>query len=92
MAAYLGERIAAQPTFELMAPVTLSAVCFRLKDCDDATNQRLLAALTAEGTALLGPVSLNGRTGLRACVTNYRTTKEDLDRAVERLVELASRQ
>ena len=89
MAAYFGERIAAQPAFELMAPVTLSAVCFRLKDADDAANQHLLSALTEEGSALLGPVSLNGKTGLRVCVTNYRTTKEDLDRVVERLAALA---
>ncbi len=89
MAAYLGERIAAHPAFELMAPVNLSAVCFRLKNSDDAANQRLLAALTAEGTALLGPVTLNGRAGLRACVTNYRTRKEDLDLVVERLAALA---
>lgn len=88
MAAYFGERIAAQPAFELMAPVTLSAVCFRLKDADDAANQHLLSALTEEGSALLGPVSLNGKTGLRVCVTNYRTTKVDLDAVVERLVAL----
>jgi aromatic-L-amino-acid/L-tryptophan decarboxylase len=89
VAAYRGERIAAQAAFELMAPVTLSAVCFRLRDGDDAANQRLLSALTAEGSALLGPVSLNGRAGLRACVTNYRTTREDLDLVVERLAALA---
>jgi aromatic-L-amino-acid/L-tryptophan decarboxylase len=50
-----------------------------------------ITALTAEGTALLGPVSLNGQAGLRACVTNYRTTKHDLERVVERLVVLAVR-
>jgi aromatic-L-amino-acid/L-tryptophan decarboxylase len=90
MAAYFGERIAAQPDFELMAPVALSAVCFRLKHGDDSANHRVLTALTEEGTALLGPVTLDGRSGLRACVTNYRTTREDLDLVVERLVALAA--
>jgi aromatic-L-amino-acid/L-tryptophan decarboxylase len=90
MDAYLGERIAAQAAFELMAPVTLSAVCFRLRDGDDAANQRLLSALTAEGSALLGPVFVNGHAGLRACVTNYRTTKEDLDLVMEWLAALAA--
>jgi aromatic-L-amino-acid decarboxylase len=89
MAAYLGERIAALPMFELMAPVSLSAVCFRLRDRDDAANRRLLTALSEEGSALLGPVTLDGRVGLRACVTNYRTTREDLDLVVERLAALA---
>ena len=88
LASYFGECIAAEPAFELMTPVTLSAVCFRLKKSDDARYQRLLSALTSEGTALLGPVSLKGHMGLRACVTNYRTSRKDIDFVVERLAQL----
>lgn len=90
IAGYFSDCIVQKPVFELMAPVTLSAVCFRLKNSDDARNQRLLAALSSEGTALLGPVSLDGRLGLRACVTNFRTTREDIDSIVERLARLAN--
>ncbi len=89
MARYLGERLAARPMFEPMAPVTLSAVCFRLKDGDDAANQRLLQRIIDEGTALLGPVAIRGKFALRACVTNYRTTRDDIDFVVERLASLA---
>ena len=43
-----------------------------------ATDYRVaLAALAAEGTAPLGPGRLHGRSGIRACVTNYRNTPAD---------------
>jgi aromatic-L-amino-acid decarboxylase len=89
LAQRLEARLAAEPAFELLAPVTLSAVCFRLRDGDEAAARRLLERLTAEGTALLGPVSLNGAFGLRACIANYRTTEQDIDLLVDRLVALA---
>ena len=88
LARHMGERILAQPELELMAPVTLSAVCFRHKQLDAAGHQRLLTKLIEERTALLGPVNLNGTIGIRACVTNYRTTQADIDLVVERLLGL----
>jgi aromatic-L-amino-acid decarboxylase len=81
--------LGAAPAFELLAPVSLSAVCFRLRDRDEAANRRLLQLLTDEGSALLGPVSLHGRFGLRACVANYRTSEADIDLLLERLTALA---
>jgi aromatic-L-amino-acid/L-tryptophan decarboxylase len=39
--------------------------------------------------ALLGPVQLGGRSGIRACVTNYRTTPADVELVADRLSELA---
>ena len=88
IARYLGEKIEADPSLELLAPVALSAVCFRLRGADDAGNRRILADLVEEGTALLGPVSINGRFGMRACVTNFRTTREDVDLILRRLTQI----
>lgn len=89
IARYLEDRInQAKNSLELLAPVNLNAVCFRLRDSDDAENQHILAKLVEEGTALLGPVFLDGRFGLRACITNYRTTKEDIDLVVDRILQL----
>jgi aromatic-L-amino-acid decarboxylase len=85
-ARYMGDRIQAEAQFELMAPVTLSAVCFRLRSASDAENQRILTRLIDEGTALLGPVRIAGRFGVRACITNYRTTREDIDLILDRLL------
>jgi aromatic-L-amino-acid decarboxylase len=88
MARYLEERLLSEEAFELMAPVTLNAVCFRLRRVSDGGNERVLARIVDEGTALLGPVRLGQRTGIRACVTNYRTRREDIDLVVERLCQL----
>lgn len=44
-----------------------------------------------EGTALLGPACLDGCQGMRACVTIYRTTRDDIELIVDRLSEIARR-
>ncbi len=90
-ARYMEERILREKrAFELLAPVSLNAVCFRFRNLDDAENQRVLTELVEEGTALLGPVFINGRWGIRACMTNYRTTRADLDLVVQRLLQLGA--
>ncbi|MGW4201300.1 pyridoxal phosphate-dependent decarboxylase family protein [Streptomyces sp. NPDC004726] len=91
LAAHMGRRIEAEPDLEAMNPVTLTAVCLRLRGRTDTEHTEVLARLRAEGTALLGPALLGGRAGIRACVTNHRTTFEDIDLVVDRLVELAKR-
>jgi aromatic-L-amino-acid decarboxylase len=88
LAQYLAERIQAAPQLQLMAPVPLTAVCFQIENASDADHTAVLATLANEGTALLGPASLNGRKGIRACITNYRTTRADIDLIVERLSRL----
>lgn len=89
LAAHMGDRVETEPSLELMNPVTLTAVCLRMPRRSDAEHTEILAQLQAEGTALLGPARLAGRAGIRACVTNHRTTYEDIDQIVDRLAELA---
>ncbi len=91
LARYMADRIDAEPDLELMAPVPLTAVCFRVKGATEADHTAILGALIEEGTALLGPARLDGRYGMRACVTNYRTTHADIDLIVARLSEIARR-
>jgi aromatic-L-amino-acid decarboxylase len=79
IAKYMEKRIAAEPSLELMAPVNLTAVCFRVRDLDADSHKQLLAEMIGDGIALLGPVSLDGQPGIRACITNYRTRKSDID-------------
>ncbi|WNV88916.1 aminotransferase class V-fold PLP-dependent enzyme [Umezawaea sp. Da 62-37] len=87
LARYLGRRIEAEPGLELLAPIELTAVCFGFRGVADHTDA--LATLAAEGTALLGPAAVAGRSVMRACVTNYRTTRADVDLLVDRLRDLA---
>jgi aromatic-L-amino-acid/L-tryptophan decarboxylase len=66
--------------------VQLTAVCFQFKD--GASSHTVLARLAEEGTAILGPVSINGRDGIRACIMNHRTTESDITLVMDRLLQL----
>jgi aromatic-L-amino-acid/L-tryptophan decarboxylase len=87
LAGRLGRRIEADPGLELLAPVATTAVCLRIPGVD---HRAALKALVDEGTALLGPAEVRGRSGIRACITNYRTTPADIDLVADRLMELAN--
>lgn len=82
--------VRARPEFEFLGG-GLSAVCFRLRGLDDQGNIDALADLVASGEAILGPVSLNGRRGLRACFNSFRTTPDDVVRVLDRLAAIADR-
>lgn len=88
MARYFERRLIESGVLDVLSPVTLNAVCFRVKDRDDAFQQEVIGTLRDEGTALVGPVRLAGRSAIRACVTNFRTATSDIDCIVERLVAL----
>jgi aromatic-L-amino-acid/L-tryptophan decarboxylase len=90
LAQHLAHGIEATPGLTLLAPVTLTAVCFALDAGTPEDHAALLEALAADSTALLGPVVIDGRTGVRACITNHRTSKDDVDLVLARLRELSS--
>jgi aromatic-L-amino-acid decarboxylase len=88
MARELASRIAADPGFELAAPVPFSTVCFRALPADgglrepaaqDGLNERLLAAVNAAGPFFLSHTVLRGRYTLRVAIGNLRTTRRHLD-------------
>ena len=72
---------------ELMAPVELSAVCFRYRSgiCDsdlDRLNAAILKRVIERGRVYLSNASLTGRFALRACFVNHRTTDTDVAQIV----------
>lgn len=85
LAQRLGDGIAATPGLTLLAPVTLTAVCFQVDGATAEEHTALLDALAAENVALLGPVVVAGKRGIRACITNHRTSEADIDLILERL-------
>jgi aromatic-L-amino-acid/L-tryptophan decarboxylase len=89
LAQYMADLVEAEPDLELMAPVPLTAVCFRIKDASEADHAAALAQLCEEGAAFLNPVRLDGRHGMRACVSNFRTTRSDIDLIAARVAEIA---
>lgn len=80
----LAAEIDASPDFERMAPVPLSIVCFRYRpasrpamddDALDLLNDRILEECERRGAYFLTGTKLHGRTALRACLVNHRTTE-----------------
>jgi aromatic-L-amino-acid/L-tryptophan decarboxylase len=94
----LAERIAADPGFELAAPVPLSVVCFRALGApgappaeQDHLNERLVAAVNRDGRFFLSSTVLAGRVTPRVAIGNLRTTEAHLDALWELLRATARR-
>ncbi|MCP3141105.1 pyridoxal phosphate-dependent decarboxylase family protein [Pyxidicoccus xibeiensis] len=87
--------VRATPALELLAPVPLSAVCFRyvgtLAEAErDAFNAKLLARINARGRVYISNATIHGRFALRACFVNHRTTPEDVDTVVAEVLAAAA--
>jgi glutamate/tyrosine decarboxylase-like PLP-dependent enzyme len=78
----LARLVEAEPALELLAPVELSAVCFRVIDGDpssmDARNAEILQRVQRDGRVYLSNASIGGAFALRACFVNHRTTDDDV--------------
>jgi glutamate/tyrosine decarboxylase-like PLP-dependent enzyme len=95
LAEYLGEVVAGADDFELLAPVELSICCFRyvpargMSDAElNQLNERIMERVQKGGRAYLSNATVNGRFALRACITNFRTTKTDIDETVAAIREV----
>src|SRR5579862_850849 len=89
------ELIRQQPRLEALAPVPLSAVCFRyvpsggsLRDTG-ALNQAILQRVVRRGKVFLSNASIHGIFALRACFVNHRTTAEDVEQIVAEVLSAA---
>ena len=85
----LAIEIAKQSDVELLAPVELSAVCFRYKGTaslsEDELNRRnaaILKRVIDRGRVYLSNATLRGKFCLRACIVNHRTTADDVDSVI----------
>jgi glutamate/tyrosine decarboxylase-like PLP-dependent enzyme len=84
-AQHLAAEVRNQPDLELLAPVELSAVCFRHRLQPDASeearnqfNTRLLKLIVSRGRVYISNAILGGKFCLRACIVNYRTEETDI--------------
>jgi glutamate/tyrosine decarboxylase-like PLP-dependent enzyme len=96
LADYLAQLIDESDDFELLAPVELSICCFRYRpkgveeeDELDRLNEQILPIVQKGGQAYVSNAVVNGHFALRACITNFRTTKVDIERTVEVIREAA---
>jgi glutamate/tyrosine decarboxylase-like PLP-dependent enzyme len=92
----LRKAIKNEPQLELLAPVELSAVCFRNKGKAglaeeelNGFNQALLKRLVERGRVYLSNASLQGKFCLRACIVNHRTKDADVDSIIPEVLAAA---
>src|ERR1019366_4432917 len=81
LAKVLADSIDAEPTLERLAPVALSAVCFRFVGGSgdiDALNQSILSRVVQRGRVYISNAMIGGKFALRACIVNHRTTEEEV--------------
>ena len=96
LASHLASRIDATPDLEVMAPVPLSAVCFRfaprlpaLDDLQlDALNMKILNRVQRGGQVYVSNATIHGRFALRACIVNHRTTQADVEAVVDEVARV----
>lgn len=85
------KELRASDAWEVVTPAQLGIVTFRYRRAglDDAgmddLQRRITSALAADGYALLSTTVLAGRTVLRLCTINPRTTEDDVRETIRRL-------
>jgi glutamate/tyrosine decarboxylase-like PLP-dependent enzyme len=89
--AELAEReLRARRGWEILSSAQMATVCFRFGDSDELQTQ-LVDEMMKDGYALLTSTELCGRSCLRLCTINPRTTEEDIVETVNRLDRFARR-
>jgi len=90
----LEDSVRAASSLELMAPVELSAVCFRY--CEptparelDELNAAILRRVIENGRVYLSNAVVCGRFALRACFVNHRTAPADVAMIVPEVMKAA---
>jgi glutamate/tyrosine decarboxylase-like PLP-dependent enzyme len=104
LAEHAEKQLRARSNWEITSPAQMAVVTFRyvpqsLRDSAmegarriDALNRAIAARMQAQGFALVLTTELRGRTVLRLCTINPRTTEEDIAKTVEALDEHARKE
>jgi glutamate/tyrosine decarboxylase-like PLP-dependent enzyme len=97
LAQRLATSIAKRSDLELLAPVELSAVCFRYigsgslsEDQLNRRNAAILKSVVQRGRVYLSNATLRGKFALRACIVNHRSTPDDVDSVIPEVLIAAS--
>ncbi len=93
-ATYLANIIRQKASLELVAPVSMSIVCYRFiapqlsEDQLNQLNEEILLQLQEKGIASPSSTILNGKYCIRVCIVNHRTVNADLDVLIEKTLEI----
>lgn len=95
LARYAEEIVRKTPGWEVMSPTRLALTTFRWAEPgadaerQEAVNRRIADAMLIDDMAMLSSTMLVGKTALRTCTVNPRTTKADIETALDRVHEVA---
>jgi glutamate/tyrosine decarboxylase-like PLP-dependent enzyme len=95
LAVHLASRIDQTSELELLAPVELSAVCFRYKPEGkpeeelNAMNAEILKRSQRAGNVFFSNAIIHGKFALRACITNHRSTEKDVETVIVETLRIA---
>ncbi|MCE2438977.1 MAG: aminotransferase class I/II-fold pyridoxal phosphate-dependent enzyme [Candidatus Latescibacteria bacterium] len=86
-----GQYVEESPNLELLTPVSLGVVCFRVNPCDERRteealeeiNRKVLARVFWEDRAFFSSTLLHGTFSLRMCIINHNTTWDDVRETLE---------
>jgi aromatic-L-amino-acid decarboxylase len=78
MAAWLGDKIAADTRLELAAPVTMGLVCCRVRRGDSATRE-LMRRINGSRDFFVSQTALDGKVVMRVAIGNIRTRQQDIE-------------
>lgn len=89
LAQLLAADIRSQSQLELLAPVELSAVCFRCRaeQRSDELNRAVLKRVIQRGKVYISNATIRGMFALRACLVNHRSTEEDVRAITSEVLE-----
>jgi glutamate/tyrosine decarboxylase-like PLP-dependent enzyme len=97
LALYAEQLVRSEPLLEVRSPAQLGVLCFRVhpKGMDDeaaldALNERVNAAMGADGRYLISSTRLRGSFTLRMCILGFRTTAADVEGVVKTVLECAA--
>ena len=92
LARILANCVDADTRLERLAPIALSAVCFRYTAAAEDLNElnrTILDKVVRRGRVYLSNALLNGQFALRACIVNHRSTEEDVRSVVSEVLAVA---
>lgn len=98
LAARAGEYAQESSVLELLAPVSLGIVCFRInpshaklgENALDEVNRKALARVVWEDRAFISSTMVGNRFSLRMCIMNHNSTWTDVLETLEFIKEIGT--
>lgn len=88
LAEFAEKELRSRPNCEILSPAEMGIVAFCFGH-DDELQTKLVELMLRDGFAFLTSTTLKGRTALRLCTINPRTTEEDIIQTIDRLEKFA---